>query len=128
MQKEVVSGRSLPKAAGPYSQAVKLGGWVFLSGQIPVDPATGELVGGDISLQTGRVMENIKSILAAADVTLADVVKTSVYLKDLNDFARMNEVYGRYFTRTPPARTTVGVASLPKGAGVEIDAIAFSPR
>jgi 2-iminobutanoate/2-iminopropanoate deaminase len=114
-----------PKAIGPYSQAVRMGqGPIFLSGQIPLDPATGALVEGDITAQTERVMLNMKNVLSAAGVTFAHVVRCGIFLTDLNDFAKVNEVYARYFTENPPARSTVQVSALPKGARVEIDAIA----
>ena len=114
-----------PKAIGPYSQAVRLGqGPVFLSGQIPLDPATQTLVEGDISAQTERVMQNLKNVLAAAGCGFENVVRCGIFLTDLNDFAKVNEVYGRYFLQNPPARSTVQVSALPKGAKVEIDAVA----
>jgi 2-iminobutanoate/2-iminopropanoate deaminase len=115
-----------PRAIGPYSQAVsaQTGRLVFLSGQIPLDPGTGELVGGDISAQTERVMENLGAVLKAASLGFADVVRCTIYLVDLGEFAAVNAVYGRYFTSAPPARATVQVAALPRGARVEIDAIA----
>jgi 2-iminobutanoate/2-iminopropanoate deaminase len=118
-----------PKAIGPYSQAIVASGkYVFCSGQIPIDPASGILVGaGSIADQTKRVMENLKTVLQAAGSSLDRVVKTTIYLTNLGDFAHVNEVYGSYFTQDPPARATVGVAALPRGALVEIDAIATVP-
>ncbi len=113
-----------PKAIGPYSQAVIWEGLVFASGQIPLDPATGQVVEGDIAVQTERVMENLRAVLEAAGSSLAQVLKTTVYLQDVSEFPRMNEVYGRYFPAEPPARATVEVARLPRGARVEIEAIA----
>ena len=114
-----------PKAIGPYSQAVRMGqGPIFLSGQIPLDPATQTLVEGDISAQTERVMQNLKNVLAAAGCGFENVVRCGIFLTDLSDFAKVNEVYGRYFSENPPARSTVQVSALPKGARVEIDAIA----
>jgi 2-iminobutanoate/2-iminopropanoate deaminase len=114
-----------PKAIGPYSQAVRIGqGPIFLSGQIPLDPATGALVEGDITAQTERVMLNLKNVLAAAGCGFEHVVRCGIFLTDLNDFAKVNEVYGRYFLENPPARSTVQVSALPKGARVEIDAVA----
>lgn len=113
-----------PKPIGPYSQAVKSNGFLFLSGQIALDPQSGELVGGDVRQQTERVMENLKAIVEAGGTSLPRVVKTTVYLKDMNDFAAMNEVYARYFILAPPARSTVQAARLPKDALVEIDVIA----
>ncbi len=119
-----VSTSSAPKAIGPYSQAVRSGDLVFLSGQIPLDPATGELVTGTIEEETQRVMENLGAVLTAAGASFASVVKATIYLTDLNDFAAVNGVYGERFADAPPARATVGVAALPRGARVEIDAIA----
>jgi 2-iminobutanoate/2-iminopropanoate deaminase len=116
-----------PKAAGPYSPAVRLNGLVFLSGQIPLDPDTNQLVTGSIQDQTSRVLENLKLVLAAAGLSFQDVVKTTVFLKDMNDFARMNETYGCYFSPHPPARTTVEVARLPRDVHIEIEAIAIDP-
>lgn len=113
-----------PKAIGPYSQAARVGNSIFLSGQIPLDPATQTLVEGDISTQTERVMQNLGAVLKAAGAGFDDVVRCGIFLVDLNDFAKVNEVYGRYFTSSPPARSTVQVSALPKGARVEIDAVA----
>ncbi len=115
-----------PKAIGPYSQAIKANGLVFLSGQIPLDPATQQLITGDVAAQTERVLQNITGILEAAGTSLARVVKTTVFLKDMNDFAAMNEVYGRHFSLEPPARSTVEVARLPKDVLVEIEVIALA--
>ena len=122
--KQPIATKDAPAAIGPYSQAIRDGGVVFLSGQIPLDPATGQLVGGDIAAQTTRVMENLRAVLAAAGCTFADVVRTTIYLLDLAHFATVNEAYGRFFEAPYPARATVQVAALPKGAQVEIDAIA----
>lgn len=122
--KDVVHTDRGPKPIGPYSQAIKANGFVYLAGQVALDPKTGELTGSDIKQQTERVMENMKGVLEAAGSNLAHVVKTTVYLKDLNDFAAMNEVYARYFTVAPPARSTVEVSRLPKDALLEIDVIA----
>jgi 2-iminobutanoate/2-iminopropanoate deaminase len=113
-----------PAAIGPYSQAVSAGNMVFLSGQIPLDPKTGQIVSGDIKLETERVLDNLKAVLAAADLTFDNVVRTTIFLTDLNDFAVVNETYGKRFTKVFPARATVQVAALPKGVRVEIDAIA----
>ncbi len=115
-----------PKAIGPYSQAVQVpaGTMVFLSGQIPIDPATGQLVTGDIRAETERVMKNLQAVLSAGDMGFEHVVRCGIFLTDLNDFAAVNEVYGRCFPSAPPARATVQVSALPKGARVEIDAIA----
>ena len=122
--KNVVTTDRGPKPIGPYSQAIKAGGFVYLSGQVALDPKTGELSGAEIRQQTERVFENIKGILEAAGVNLHHVLKTTVFLKDMNDFAAMNEVYARYFASAPPARSTVQVARLPKNALVEIEVIA----
>jgi 2-iminobutanoate/2-iminopropanoate deaminase len=122
--KKIISTENAPKAIGPYSQAVAWNGLVFLSGQIPLDPSTGELVDGDIAAQTERVLENIKAVLAASGSSLDRVIKTTVFLKNMGQFARMNEVYGRYFTTDAPARSTVEVARLPRDVQVEIDCIA----
>ena len=113
-----------PKGIGPYSQAVRTGGALYLSGQIPLDPATGKIVDGDIAAQTERVLENLKAVLEACGASLTKVVKTTVYLKDMGEFAKMNEVYARYFPINPPARATVEVARLPRDVRVEIDCIA----
>jgi 2-iminobutanoate/2-iminopropanoate deaminase len=119
----VTTGRA-PAAIGPYSQAVRSGSFLFCSGQIPLDPASGQLVEGGIEAQTARVLDNLTALLAAAGLTLGDVVKTTVFLVSMDDFPAMNEVYARYFDEDPPARSTIGVAALPKGARVEIEAIA----
>jgi 2-iminobutanoate/2-iminopropanoate deaminase len=113
-----------PGAIGPYSQAVAVDGWVFCSGQIPIDPASGELVGGDIGAQTDQVLKNVAAVLAAAGGALSNVVKTTVFLQDMNDFAGMNEVYARHFGDHRPARAAVAVRTLPKNVSVEIEAIA----
>jgi 2-iminobutanoate/2-iminopropanoate deaminase len=123
--KDIVLTDRGPKPIGPYSQAVRSNGFIFVSGQVALDPKTGEFVGTDVRQQTERVLENLKAIVEAAGVHLNHVVKTTVYLKDMNDFAAMNEVYARYFTLSPPARSTVQAARLPKDALVEIDAVAF---
>jgi 2-iminobutanoate/2-iminopropanoate deaminase len=126
MLREVIQTSSAPAAIGPYSQAVSVpaGRMVFLSGQIPLDPVSGELVVGDVVAQTERVMKNLEAVLAAAGMTFANVVRCGIFLTDLGDFGKVNEVYGRYFPVNPPARTTVQVSALPKGSRVEIDAIA----
>lgn len=125
MAKKIVSSDRAPKAIGPYSQAVDSGDLVFLSGQIPLDPASGQFVGvGDVVAQTERVIQNMKGVLEAAGLTLGHVVRTTVYMVDLAEFAKMNEVYAKYFAAEPPARSTVQVSALPRGARVEIDAIA----
>ncbi len=122
--KEVILTPRGPKPIGPYSQAIKSNGWLFLSGQVALDPQSGEFVGADVRQQTERVFENLKAILEAAGTSFHHVVKTTVFLKDMNDFAAMNEVYARYFTAAPPARSTVQAARLPKDALVEIEVIA----
>jgi len=122
--RQIVSTEKAPRAIGPYSQAVRAGGWLFASGQIPIDPATGQMITGDIKTQTERVMKNLEAILEAAGLSFAHVVKTTVYLKDLNEFSAMNEIYGRFFPASPPARATVEVARLPRDARVEIDLLA----
>ncbi len=122
--KDVVLTNKGPKPIGPYSQAIKAGGFIYVSGQIALDPATGEMAGTDIRQQTERVMENLKGILGGAGTNLNNVLKATVFLKDLNDFEGMNEVYARYFQHAPPARSTVQVARLPKDALVEIEMIA----
>jgi len=123
---EVIATNDGPKAIGPYSQAIKANGLVFLSGQIALDPATQQLISGDVSAQTERVLQNLAGILTAAGSSLQQVVKTTVFLKNMSDFAAMNDVYGRYFTEAPPARSTVEVARLPKDVLVEIDVIALA--
>lgn len=125
MKQPITTDRG-PKAIGPYSQAIRANGFIFISGQIALDPATGKLVEGDIRAQTERVMENLKGIVEAAGSSLDKVVKTSVFLKDMNDFAAMNETYGRYFPSNPPARATVEVARLPRDVRVEIELIALA--
>jgi 2-iminobutanoate/2-iminopropanoate deaminase len=122
---EAVSTPAAPQAIGPYSQAIKAGGLLFASGQIPLDPGTGQMVDGDIAAQTHRVFRNLQAVLDAAGTSLTRVVRTTVYLADMNDFAAMNEVYGTYFAAPFPARATVQAARLPKDARVEIDAIAL---
>jgi 2-iminobutanoate/2-iminopropanoate deaminase len=122
-----IATKSAPAAIGPYSQAVRAANMVFLSGQIPLDPATGAMVEGDIRAQTERVMTNLGAVLEAAGLSFANVARTTIYLTDLGDFAAVNEVYGKRFPENPPARATVQVAALPKGARVEIDAIAVVP-
>lgn len=124
MSKHAISSPSAPKAVGPYSQGIRTGDFIFLAGQIPLDPATGELVTGDISAQTRRCLENIKALLAAEGATTANVVKATVFLTDLANFAAMNAVYAEYFTELPPARSTIQVAGLPKASMVEIEVIA----
>ena len=124
--REVIATNDGPKAIGPYSQAIKANGLVFLSGQIALDPATQQLIDGDVAAQTERILRNLAGILKAAGSSLDQVMKTTVFLKNMTDFGAMNEVYGRYFTQSPPARSTVEVARLPKDVLVEIDVIALA--
>ena len=123
---QVIATEHAPRAIGPYSQAVLANGFLFLSGQIPLDPATNQLVEGDVAVQTARVLENLKAVLEAGGSSLEKVVKTTVFLRDMADFPRMNEVYARYFAVNPPARSTVQAARLPRDVSVEIDAIALA--
>ena len=125
MNKEIVTTENAPGAIGPYSQALKAGGMVFCSGQIPIDPQTGEFVSDVIGAQTEQVLRNLSEVLQAAGTSLDNVVKTTVFLADMNDFAEMNEVYGRFFSENKPARATVQAARLPRDAKVEIDCIAI---
>ena len=124
--REAISTNDGPKAIGPYSQAIKANGFVFVSGQVGIDPATQQVITGDVAAQTDRVLRNLAGILKAAGSGLDKVVRSTVFLKNMNDFGAMNEVYGKYFTSTPPARSTVEVARLPKDVGVEIDVIALA--
>lgn len=124
--RDVIATEHAPKAIGPYSQAIRANGFIFISGQIPIDPATQQLIAGDIAAQTDRVLKNLSAILAAAGTGLNKVVRTTVFLKNMADFAAMNEVYGKYFVSAPPARSTVEVARLPKDVLVEIDVIALA--
>ena len=124
--KEVISTEKGPKAIGPYSQAIKAGGFVFISGQVAFDPATSQIVEGDVARQTARVLDNLKAIAEAAGTSLDKAVKATVYLKDMGEFATMNEVYAKYFAANPPARATVEVARLPRDVRVEIDLIALA--
>jgi 2-iminobutanoate/2-iminopropanoate deaminase len=125
MMREAVATKDAPQAIGPYSQAIKAGGFVFVSGQVAFDPPTGKLLPGDVSAQTERVLKNVEAILTAAGTRLESVVRCTVFLKDMNDFAAMNGVYGRFWKSAPPSRTTVEVARLPKDALIEIDVIAL---
>lgn len=126
---EEIRSDAAPRPVGPYSQAVAHGKWVFVSGQIPLDPATGRLVAGDVRAQTSRVIDNLRAVLEAAGSSLDRVVRTTVYLADLADFPHMNEIYAQAFTSTPqPARTTIQAGALPLGAALEIDAIAVRRR
>ncbi len=126
MSKRIIKTDQAPAAIGPYSQAVIGGGLVFAAGQIPLDPRTGQLVPGDVRIQTKRVMENLRAVLAAAGSSMEKVVKTTVFLRDMNDFGVMNEIYGEYFQENPPARATVQVTKLPREAAVEIEVIALA--
>ncbi len=123
--RNVISTEKAPKAIGPYSVAIQTDGMVFCSGQIALDPATGELIAGDVEAQTRQVLTNLKNVLDASGSGLEHVVKTTVFLKDMADFPKMNAIYGEFFTTAPPARSTIAVAGLPKGGLVEIEAIAL---
>ena len=125
MGKKVIQTEEAPKAIGPYSQAIQAGNFLFLSGQIPLDPKTGELVKGDVRQQTQQVLENIKGILESQKLGMEDVVKVTIFLKDIGNFNQVNEVYATYFPSSPPARSTVEVAKLPRDADIEIEAIAL---
>jgi 2-iminobutanoate/2-iminopropanoate deaminase len=124
--KDVISTDRGPKAIGPYSQAIRANGFIFVSGQVPFDPATGQIIEGDTARQTARVLDNLKAIAEAAGSSLDRAVKVGVFLKDMNDFQAMNEVYARYFGKNPPARTTVEVARLPRDVRIEIDLITLA--
>ncbi len=124
--REVISTPDAPKAIGPYSQAIRAGGFVFTAGQVAIDPPTGQVVAGDVAAQTEQVMKNLAAILQAAGSGFEKAVRCTVFLKNMNDFTAMNEIYGRYFTAAPPARSTVEVARLPKDVLVEIDVIALA--
>ncbi len=126
MSKRIIKTETAPAAIGPYSQAVVANGMVYTAGQVPLDPRTGQLVPGDIRIQTKRVMENLKAVLEAAGSSMDKVVKTTVFLRDLNDFGTMNEVYGEYFKENPPARSTVQAVKLPREAAVEIELVALA--
>ena len=123
--KEVITAENAPKAIGPYSAAIRAGQMVFVSGQLGIHPTTGNLVEGGIEGETRQALDNLKNVLAASGSGLDSVLKTTVFLRDMNDFARMNAIYGEYFTQNPPARSTIQVAALPKGGAVEIEAIAL---
>jgi len=127
MKKSVVETDKAPKAIGPYSQAIQAGNLLFLSGQIPLDPDKGELVKGDIDRQTKQVLENIKGVLESQKLGMEDVVKITIFLKDIENFGRVNEVYSTYFKSSPPARSTVEVAKLPRDVEIEVEAIAVIP-
>ncbi len=123
--REVISTKNAPQAVGPYSQAIKANGFIFLSGQVAIDPATQEVIPGDVTVQTDRILRNLSRVLEAAGSSLAKVVRSGVFLKNMNDFAAMNEAYRKHFSTAPPARTTVEVARLPKDVLIEIDVIAI---
>ncbi len=125
--REVISTPDAPKAIGPYSQAIRANGLVFISGQVAIDPATQQVVEGDVTVQTERVMKSLAAILSAAGSSVDQVLRCTVFLKSMNDFAAMNAVYGKYFSSGPPARSTVEVSRLPKDVLVEIDVIALTP-
>jgi len=125
MKKKVIHTEKAPKAIGPYSQAIQAGSFLFLSGQIPLDPKTGELVKGDIRQQTQQVLENLKGVLESQKLGMEDVVKVTIFLKNIGDFNQVNGVYGTYFSSSPPARSTVAVAGLPRDVEIEIEAIAL---
>src|SRR5256714_10954366 len=122
--KKIISTSEAPAAVGPYSQAIRIGNCVFCSGQIPLDPKTGEIVPGDVNAQTKRVMENIAAVLRAEGLNFGNIIKTTIFLTNLVDFQTVNELYGSYFKSDPPARSTIQVAALPKGAAIEIEIIA----
>jgi 2-iminobutanoate/2-iminopropanoate deaminase len=124
--KQIISTSEAPAAIGPYSQAVRSGNFLFCSGQIPLDPKSGQIVPGDIAAQTRRVLENIGAVLKAEGLTFENIVKTTIFLTDLGDFQTVNEIYGSYFKQKPPARSTVQVSALPKGAKVEIEVVAVA--
>ena len=124
----VIATKTAPAAIGPYSQAVQASGFIFLSGQLPLDPGTGQMVQGDIAVQTERVLDNVGAVLHAAGCTFAHVVKTTIFLLDMNDFQAVNDIYARRFPQSPPARSTVQAAALPRGARIEIEAIACLPQ
>lgn len=126
MTKKVIHSDRAPRAIGPYSQAIRAGNFLFLSGQIPLDPRTGELLKGDIRQQTRQVLENLKGVLESEKLGMEDVVKVTIFLKDIGNFNQVNEVYATYFPSSPPARSTVEVAKLPRDAEIEIEAIALT--
>jgi 2-iminobutanoate/2-iminopropanoate deaminase len=125
MKKKIIQTDKAPKAIGPYSQAIQAANFLFLSGQLPLEPESGELVKGDIRQQTQRVLENVKGVLESQNLGLKDVVKVTIFLKDMGNFSQVNEVYATYFPTSPPARSTVEISGLARGAGIEIEAIAL---
>ncbi len=126
MKKQAILSHDAPAPIGPYSQATRVGNWIFISGQIPIDPATGEMIAGGVAAQTKQVLQNLQAVLTAVGLNLDSIVKTTIYMTDLTMFAEMNEVYAHYFHPPYPARATVQVSALPKGAQVEIEAIAYA--
>lgn len=126
MKKQAILSHDAPAPIGPYSQAVRVGNWIYISGQIPIDPVTGELVAGGVAAQTKQVLQNLQAVLTAVGLNLDSIVKTTIYMTDLTMFAEMNEVYSHYFHPPYPARATVQVSALPRGAQVEIEAIAYA--
>jgi 2-iminobutanoate/2-iminopropanoate deaminase len=124
--KEIITAEKGPKAIGPYSQAVKANGFIFTAGQVALDPATGQMAQGGVAAETARVLENLKAVVEAAGSSLGQAVKVTVYLKDMSDFAAMNEVYARYFPKNPPARSTIEAVRLPREARVEMDLVALA--
>lgn len=125
LNKKIIATANAPAAIGPYSQAISVDGWLFVSGQIPIEPISNKIIDGDIAVQTGQVLNNIKAVVEASGGTMQNIVKTTIYLKDMADFPKVNEVYKQYFPKDPPARATVQVSRLPKDVSIEIDAIAF---
>jgi 2-iminobutanoate/2-iminopropanoate deaminase len=125
MEKRVIQTEKAPKAIGPYSQAIQAGNFLFLSGQIPLDPASGELLKGDIRGQTQRVLENLRGVLESQNLKMEDVVKVTIFLKDMGNFSQVNDVYSTYFPSSPPARSTIEVARLPRDSDIEIEAVAI---
>lgn len=128
MEKEIIISKKVPAAIGPYSSALKIGNLVFTSGQLPMNPVTGEIVEGEIEVQTKRSLENLKAVLESYSIGLENVVKTTIFLKDMNNFSRVNKIYGEYFTSQFPARSCIEVARLPKDADIEIEAIAYCEK
>ena len=128
MKKRVIQTDKAPKAMGPYSQAIQAGNFLFLSGQIPIDPKTGELIGGDIRQQTQQVLKNIKGILESQKLSMDDVIKATIFLRDMENFNQMNEIYASCFPVDPPARSTVEVSKLPRNVDIEMEAIALIPE
>ena len=128
MEKEIIISKKVPAAIGPYSSALKIGNLVFVSGQLPIDPVNGEIVEGEIEVQVKRSLENLKAVLESYSIGMENVVKTTIFLKDMNNFSRINKIYGEYFTGQFPARSCVEVSRLPKDADIEIEAIAFCEK